>query len=131
MHLDANVILRFLRNDDPQQASIAAELFRRAQAKEVALIASPVTLLEVFYVLARTYGQPRVTAARILYTLVSSGLVACEDGGIVLEALQRITTNKISFGDAYLVATAVRAKEELANFDKGVAASKDARIYPL
>jgi predicted nucleic acid-binding protein len=131
VHLDANVILRFLRNDDPEQAPVAAELFNRAQAKEVELIASPVTLLEVFYVLAKTYGQPRVAVAKILHTLVSSGLVSCEDGGIALEALQRITANKISFGDAYLAATAVRSKEELASFDKGVAAFRDARMYPL
>jgi len=131
VHLDANVILRFLRNDDPQQAPIAAELFKRAQAKEVELVASPVTLLEVFYVLASTCGQPRVEVAKILHTLVSSGLVVCEDGGIVLDALQRITANKISFGDACLAATAVRAKEELASFDRGVAAFKDARVYPL
>ena len=95
VHLDANVILRFLRNDEPEQAPIAAGLFRRAQAKEVELIASPVILLEVFYVLARTYGQPRVAVAKLLHTLVSSGLVACEDGGILLEALLRITANKI------------------------------------
>lgn len=131
VHLDANVILRFLRNDDPQQAPVAAELFKLAQAKEVELVASPVTLLEVFYVLAKTYGQPRAAVAKILHTLVSSGLVVCEDGGIALDALQRITANKISFGDAYLAATAVRAKEELASFDKGVAAFKDAKVYPL
>jgi predicted nucleic acid-binding protein len=131
VHLDANVILRFLRNDDPHQAPIASELFKRGQAKQVELIASPVTLLEVFYVLASTYGQPRVAVAKILHTLVSSGLVVCEDGGIALDALQRITANKISFGDAYLAATAVRAKEEIASFDKGVAAFRDARVYPL
>jgi predicted nucleic-acid-binding protein len=131
VHLDANVILRFLRNDDPQQAPIAAELFKQAQAKEVELLASPVTLLEVFYVLASTYKQPRVAVAGILHTLVSSGLVTCEDGDIALEALQRITANKVSFGDAYLAATALRAGEELASFDKGVATFKDAKVYPL
>jgi len=97
----------------------------------VELVASPVTLLEVFYVLASTYGQPRVAVAKILHTLVSSGLVVCQDGGVVLDALQRITANKISFGDAYLAATAVRAEEELAGFDKGLAAFKDAKLYPL
>lgn len=131
VHLDANVILRFLRNDEPDQAPIAAELFNRAQAKEVELIASPVILLEVFYVLASTYGKPRVAVAKILHTLVSSGLVVCEDGGIVLDALQRVTANKISFGDAYLAATAVRSQEELASFDKGLAVFKDAQVFPL
>jgi predicted nucleic-acid-binding protein len=90
-----------------------------------------VTLLEVFYVLAKTYGQTRVAVAKILHTLVSSGLVACEDGDVALEALRRITSNKVSFGDAYLVATAVRSKEELASFDKGLEVFRDAKVYPL
>ena len=131
VHLDANVILRFLRNDDPQQSQTAAELFKRAQAKELRLTASPVIVLEVFYVLAKVYAMPRPDAANFLDTLLSSGLVVCDDGGITLDALRRITTNKISFGDAYLVATAARAKEELVSFDKGMAAFKDARLFPL
>jgi predicted nucleic acid-binding protein len=57
--------------------------------------------------------------------------VTCEDGGLVLDALSRITSNKISFGDACLVATAARAGEELVSFDKGIAAFKDARLFPL
>ena len=131
VHLDANVILRFLRNDDPQQSQTAAELFQRAQTKELRLIASPVIVLEVFYVLAKVYDMPRPAAANVLDTLLSSGLVVCDDGGVTLDALRRITTSKISFGDAYLVATAARAKEELVSFDKGLAAFKDARLFPL
>lgn len=131
VHLDANIILRFLRNDDPQQSKTSAELFQRAQKNELHLIVSAVTILEVFYVLAKTYSMPRPDVARILDTLLASGLVLCEDGGITQDALRRITDNKISFGDAYLVATAVHAGEELVSFDKGVAAFKDARLFPL
>ena len=131
LHLDANIILRFLRNDDPQQSQTAAELFRRAQTKELRLVVSPVIVLEVFYVLAKVYAMPRPNAANVLETLLASGFVACEDGGITLDALSRITSNKISFGDAYLVATAARAKEELVSFDKGLAAFKDARLFSL
>jgi predicted nucleic acid-binding protein len=131
LHLDANIILRFLRNDDPQQSQTAAELFRHAQSKQFHLIVSPVIALEVFYVLVKVYAMPRPDAARILETLLTSGFVVCDDGGITLDALSRITRNKISFGDAYLVATAARAKEELVSFDKGMAAFKDARLFPL
>jgi len=131
VHLDANLILRFLRNDDPQQSQTAAELFKRAQTKEWQLIVSPVIVLEVFYVLAKSYAMPRPDAASVLATLLASGLVECEDGGITLDALQRITSNKISFGDAYLVASAARAQEELVCFDKGIAGFKDARLFPL
>ena len=131
VHLDANVILRFLRNDDPQQSPTAAALFKRAQAGELRLIVSPVIVLEVFYVLVKSYAMPRPEAANILDTFLASGLVSCEDGGITADALKHITNNKISFGDAYLVATAARTKQELVTFDKGVAAFKDARLYPL
>ncbi|HEV2692800.1 MAG TPA: PIN domain-containing protein [Verrucomicrobiae bacterium] len=131
IHLDANILLRFLRNDDPQQSPTAAELFKRAQSKHLHLIVSPVIVLEVFYVLTKTYAMPRPEAAKILDALITSGLVLCEDDGITVDALQRITSNKISFGDAYLVASAAHAQEELVSFDKGVAAFKDARLYPL
>lgn len=131
VHLDANVVLRFLRNDDPRQSQTAAELFKRAQTKELHLIVSPVIVLEVFYVLVKVYGLPRPDAAGALSALLASGLARCEDNGLTLQALQRITRNKISFGDAYLVATAARAKEELASFDQGIAVFKDARFYPL
>lgn len=131
VHLDANIILRFLRNDDPQQSPAAAELFRRAQAGEWQLLASSVTVLGVFYVLVKTYSMPRPRAAGILATLLESGLVLCEDGGITVDALHRITSGKISFGDAYFAASAARAGEELVSFDKGMAVFKDARLFPL
>jgi predicted nucleic acid-binding protein len=131
VHLDANVILRFLRNDDAQQSPITAEFFKRAQLGELHPIVSSVTVLEVFYVLSKVYRLAPVDTARIVHTFLASGLALCEDGGVTLDALRRITANKISFGDAYLAATATSAKEEIASFDKGVAAFKDVRIYPL
>jgi predicted nucleic acid-binding protein len=131
IHLDANIILRFLRNDDPQQSQTAAELFRRAQTEELSLIVSPVIVLEVFYVLAKIYAMPAPVVSNILQTFLTSGLAICEDGGLALDALGRITSNKISFGDAYLVAMAAQAKEELVSFDKGIAAFKDVRLFPL
>jgi predicted nucleic-acid-binding protein len=131
VHLDANIILRFLRNDDPQQSRTAAELFKQAEKKELQLLVSPVTIMEVFYVLARAYGMPRPEVARILQTLIGSGLALCEDGGIALDALRRITSNKTSFGDAYLMAAAAQANEEIVTFDQGILASKDVRLYPL
>jgi predicted nucleic acid-binding protein len=131
VHLDANVILRFLRNDDPDQSPVAVVLFDRAQGGSIDLLVSPVTLLEVFYVLASIYGMPRPDVARILHKFLTSDLVKCEDNGIALDALQRITTNKVSFGDAYLVAAASRYQEELATFDKGITSLKDVRLFPL
>ena len=110
---------------------MAAELFRRAQAKELQLVTTAVIVLEVFNVLTKVYAILRPDAARILNTLLASGACVCEDGSVCLDALQRITANKISFGDAYLAASAAKAKEEVVTFDKGMAVFKDIRFYPL
>jgi predicted nucleic acid-binding protein len=131
IHLDANVILRFLRNDDFRQSATAAELFKQAEAGKFHLLVSPVILLEVFYVLAKAYGMERLEVASILRTFLASGLVFCEDGGVAMDALRRIASNKTSFGDAYLVATAIQAKEEIVTFDRAVAVGKDVKLFPL
>ncbi len=131
VHVDANVILRFLRNDDPKQSPLAAELFKRAQSGSPKLLVSAVTLLEVFYVLATSYGIPRVGAARMVAGLLNTGAIVCEDDGIAMDALTSIDSNKISFGDAYLAASARHGGEPVASFDKGMARFSDVTLFPL
>lgn len=129
VHLDANVILRFLRNDDPKQSPLAADLFTKAQEQKLDLIVSSVIILEVFYVLAETYGLQRTQVAKILETFICSGLVSCENDSVVIDALRRITSNKISFGDAYLAACAVHAQESVASFDRHLTTFTDVKVY--
>ena len=129
--IDANIVLRFLRNDDPKQSPLAAKLFKRAQAKELSLIASATTFLEVFYVLSKTYRIHPTEAARLLHTLLATGIVSCEDGGVTLDALQRITKDNISFGDAHLAASAANSQGLVASFDQDLRSFKDIQLYDL
>jgi predicted nucleic acid-binding protein len=132
VHLDANVILRFLRNDDRKQSPQAAALFQREQGSdEIELIVSAVTLMEVFYVLTRAYDLPRAEAAAVLTDLLLTGSVTCPQGEIVLDALSRITGQKVSFGDAHLAACAVADGGEVASFDRGVGGLAGVVVYPL
>ena len=131
VHVDANVILRFLRNDDTKQSPLAAELFKRAQSGAPKLLVSAVTLLEVFYVLATSYGIARVDAAGMLASLLDTGAIVCEDDGITRDALQTIDSNKVSFGDAYLAASARHGGEPVATFDKGMARFADVTLFPI
>jgi predicted nucleic acid-binding protein len=132
VHVDANVILRFLRNDDRQQSPRAAALFQKAQAgDDIELLVSVVTLMEVFYVLTRAYDLPRAEASAVLTELMQTGVITCPDAEIVLAALARITGQKISFGDTYLAASAEAANEEVATFDQGVASFESLRLHPF
>jgi len=131
VHVDANVILRFLRNDDEEQSPRAAALLQMTQSGSLLLLVSPVTLMEVFYVLSRAYRMERKEAARLLATLLSSAALVCDDGGVTIDALARITSNQVSFGDSFLAATAARANEPIATFDQGLASFTDVQFFPL
>ena len=131
VHLDANVILRYLLTDDPKQSAIAADIFDRAQSEEVRLIVSSVILLEVFYVLSGAYKLTRQKAAEILLTLVSSRLVYCENIVVISDTLNRIISKKVSFGDAYLAASAVHKKEPVASFDHHLTGFDDVEIFSV
>ena len=116
-HLDANVVLRFLRNDDAKQSPASAKLFASASAGKVQLALSAVTVAEIFYVLARVYRHSRVDAAKTLAPLLQSAALTVENRRRVLDALKRVVAANVDFGDAYLAATAVEHGDKVASFD--------------
>lgn len=78
-HLDANVVLRFLRNDDLLQSPAAARLFEKAKSKKLSLAISAVTVAETFYVLARVYKHTKPDAASKLRPLIQSEVIDVDD----------------------------------------------------
>ena len=124
-HLDANVVLRFLRNDDARQSPAAAKLFAQANSGRVRLGLSAVTVAEIFYVLARVYQHTRIDAAARLIPLIQSGAIEVENRQRILDALRRVTRANVDFGDAYLAATAVEQGDKVASFDADLQAFSD------
>jgi predicted nucleic acid-binding protein len=123
-HLDANVVLRFLRNDDPRQSPAAAKLFASARSGRVRLALSAVTVAEIFYVLSRVYKHARSDAAGRLIPLIQSNVIEVEQRKRILDALQRVVRANVDFGDAYLAATAVEQGDKVASFDD------DLQVFP-
>lgn len=128
-HLDANVVLRFLRNDDPKQSPAAAKLFANAKSGKLRLAISAVTIAESFYVLARVYRHTKADAAAKLLPLVQSDVLDVENRSRVLDSLQRIVTANVDFGDAYLAATAVEGGDQIASFDGDFQAFTDVTTF--
>ena len=116
-HLDANVVLRFLRNDDPKQSAAAAKLFANAKAGELRLSISAFTIAETFYVLARVYKHTKPDAAAKLLPLVQSGVLEVDDRSRIIDALQRVIKANVDFGDGFLASTAAERGERIASFD--------------
>jgi len=129
IRLDANVILRFLRNDDPSHSPAAGKLFQKACAGKVRLFVSSVTINEVFFALTSFYKLTHPETAKKLLPFVQAGVVDFENIDCLADALQRVIGEGVDFGDAYLAAEAAYCGDLVASFDRDLKKFKDIRIY--
>jgi len=105
-HLDANVILRFLLADDRSQSPKAKALFELAQAGELILAVSHITLAEVSWVLLSYYKVERTKLAQTLRELVLHEGVEVDDSDVMLDAFDRFGKVNVDFIDCYMAAFA-------------------------
>jgi len=129
VQLDTNVVLRFLLKDHEKLFAQAESLFREASAGRIQLLIRPVIVAETFFVLTSFYEIPRPEAAKVLHTFFEAAGISVDDEGGSLEALKRITSNKVSFADAYLIATAAQTGDTVASFDRGIHKAVDVQHY--
>jgi len=129
LHLDANVLLRFLRNDDPVQSARAKQLFVRAERQEWELVVSVLTVAEVFYAFRASYKVSRSESARLLGSLLQTGIFTVEKEPLVLDALGRVESNNVDFGDAMLAAEATAGQVAIASFDLDFKRFKDVKLH--
>lgn len=118
--LDANVVLRFLRRDEPTMAAAADVLFARAEHGEVRLLLDSLILAEIVFVLQSFYKVGREAIADALQDLINSGGAVETDRPVVLhDALERYRRHpQVDFGDAMLGALAAEQNLPVASFDR-------------
>ncbi len=104
--VDTNIFLRYLTRDDPDKAQACFELFKRAEANQIALTATETVIAEVVYVLSskRTYNLPRDQIRARLYPLLTLRGLRLPQRRTVLRALDLYVTYPIDFEDALIVA---------------------------
>ena len=129
-HLDANVLLRFVRNDDRVQSPQARKLLLLAQAGGIELKLSVLCVAEVFYALRASYKFSRPDAARLLGDLLHSLPATIESPQLLLAALERVGRNNVDLGDAMLAETAVDEGHMVASFDQDFNRFDDVTCYP-
>jgi predicted nucleic acid-binding protein len=117
--LDANVIIRFLRRDEPRMVAAADALFARAERGEVRLLLDSVILAEVLFVLRSFYKLRRETIAETLLDFVNNGgAIETERTAVLNDALERYRHETVDFADAFLAALAVEKQIQVASFDR-------------
>ena len=129
--LDANVLLRYLTNDDARKASACEQLFRRAAKGTLNLVVSDLCLAEVAWTLDSFYGlDARQIASQITAILNTPG-IKCSDLSLWLDALNRYTQHHVDFIDAYHAALAALAGQKLYSYDRDFDGFSDvSRVEP-
>ena len=109
--LDANMILRYLVNDNAEMAVIAESYISNGSAYITIEVAA-----EVVYVLNSVYSMERDKISEIIIDFLE--LVSCQEKEVLICALKTYQTHKLDFVDCVLYGYNVIHGSEIATFDK-------------
>lgn len=101
--LDTNVVVRYLMQDDPQQAERAAAFIERQLLVGNPGFISLVVLTEIAWVLRSCYGIDRESLCRTIRALLETRQLWVERTDLVVRALRRYAGNTADFSDALIV----------------------------
>jgi predicted nucleic acid-binding protein len=128
--LDANVVLRLLLTDVPDQHAAAVTLLERTDAP---FVVSDVAVIEVVFALCRHYDFSRGEAAEAIEGMMSLTHIDC-NRLLFMRALPLFTDHpKLSFEDCCLVTYAELSNAQpLWTFDRKLAGQdSSARLVPV
>ena len=119
--LDTNVLVRYLVNDDVEQAEAARALLEGLTTEEPGFVCREV-LVELVWVLQRAYGFARDRIAMVLEELAASEGLVVEAADDMIRAASHYRRGKADFSDSMIVAAAGRASAyPLYTFDRKAA----------
>ena len=115
--VDTNILVRHLTGDPPEMAERAT----RYLATERSLLLTDLVVAETVYVLESFYETPRNQVAEAIRSLIAFDSVVCVDPALLLRAVEVYETDRLDFGEAYLVACAESTEVgRVASFDQAI-----------
>lgn len=119
--LDANVLVRYIAQDDPLQSALATKLIETFTAEAPGFV-STVTLVETVWVLARAYKTPKPEILRIIEGLLRARELVIEDAETHYLALNQFAAKTVEYADAVIAQAGRRAGCEFTTtFDRRAA----------
>jgi predicted nucleic-acid-binding protein len=126
--LDTNVLVRFLVQDDADQARLAGAIIDQLTEADPGFVGREV-LVELVWVLERAYGYTRAEIAGALDGLLSAIELQIEAADDVGPALELYRKHGFGFADLMIAAAARRAgAAELVTFDRKAAQLPGVRL---
>lgn len=129
--LDTNVLVRFLVQDDADQARMANALFEQLSGSAPGFV-SREALVELVWVLERAYGYAGRDIAAALDGLLSAIELVIEAADDVGQAVERYRNEGFGFADLMIASAAKRVgARELVTFDRKAARMPNVRLLSV
>ena len=106
--VDTNVVVRYLVNDDVEQALAARTLLEGLPPEHAGFICREVAI-EMVWVLERAYRFTRAQIADVLVELIATDSIVVEAADDVASAASRYRRGGVGFADLMILAAAERA----------------------
>ena len=124
--LDANVLIRYIVRDNPEQTDVADALLRGLTAEESGFLCREV-VMETAWVLERVYGFARTEVTNAMLRLTLMGNVITENRADVVNAALAYGQGGPDFADLMILAAAERVgATPLYTFDQKLAREEGA-----
>lgn len=100
--VDTNVLVRFLTQDDPEQALLASRFLENHCSRHNPGLINRIVLCELVWVLETAYDYPRTTVADVLERLFRTAQLVLEEPENTWSALRAYREGKADFADCLL-----------------------------
>lgn len=117
--IDANVIIRFLVQDNEMMYKKSFEIFEKVENSKIKVLLEGMILSECYYVLSKVYKVPKAKLIPSLKQIVLLENIICEKV-LLFETLNILERKSIDFADAYLKAKSSLQNLEILSFDKDI-----------
>lgn len=122
--LDANIFLRFILNDIPNQQKIAEKILQKAKKKQLNLMVPQIIIFEIEFILTKYYLFPKKEILDKLKSIVGASYLDIQDSDIFKIALDFYKDKNISLVDCFLKAKSEIEETEIFTFDQKLAKFK-------
>jgi len=118
--LDTNILVRYLTQDDPDQAARATRVIEQELTEDTPGFIGLVVLVETAWVLQRLYRASAEEIRETVTDLLGSRTIVVENRDVVTRALALAKQSSRGFADAIIAASAFNAGcDKVVSFDRG------------
>jgi len=117
--VDANILLRYLTNDVPEQVKHVEELLKRVEKGTEDIYLPDIILADIIWVLEGYYKQTREDIREWITAILSLQGLTFSDKDMALNALDIYVDKRIDWSDAFTASQMLqREMTEIYSFDK-------------